>query len=327
MGRLRLSILLFLGMLALLSCGRVITRPTPIPPTFTPTPTLSPTPTSPKATPTPRPYTPPPTPTPTATPTPLIYTIQKGDTLLGIARRFGVSLQALQDLNGIVDPRRLQIGQPLIIPVGEAIPGTPTPTPTPIPLSIQGLYIYRSTLGDVWLLGEVINDSGMDVEQVVVNGVLLDDKGRVLTTTDSPSALDFVPSEERAPFALRFREAPTEFSSYQVEVARALPGFVGGYYLDLRVEDVKGTEEGYHAFFLDGTIRNYGSQDAVGVNVVATLYDAKGRVVGIRKGTPVHNVVPAGGTTTFHLEVQLFGGPVDDWRIVVSGHRPITPTP
>jgi len=298
-----------------------------MPPTATSTPTRTPTPTPHQATPTPRPYTPPPTPTPTATATPLIYTIRGGDTLLSIARRFGVSAQALQDVNGIVDPRRLQIGQPLVIPLGENRPGTPTPTPTPIPLKVQGLYIRPTPLGDVWILGEVVNSSGMDVEQVTLEGVLLDDQGRVLTTAETRTTEDFIPTGRRSPFALRFQNVPEGVASYQVNVKRALPGFLGGYYLDLRAEQVRGEGEGYHAFFLDGAVRNLGSKDAVGVELVATLYDAKGRVVGLRKGTPVHNVIPTGGTTSFHLEVQLLGGPVEHWDVSVLGHRLVTPTP
>ncbi len=322
-----LMLMVTVGLLNMSACGRLITRPTPtpIPPTGTPTPTS--TPRLRQAPPTPRPYTPPPTPTPTATPTPLIYTVQQGDTLLGIAKRFGVSARALQDINGIVDPRRLQIGQPLIIPVGGEVKGTPTPTPTPIPLTVRGLYIYPTRMGDVWILGEVINDSGTHVEQVIVGGALLDDQARVVSTASTPVILTFLPKGERAPFALRFRDAPEHFASYQVDVMQALPGFLGAYYLDVQVENVKGESEGYHTYFLDGTVRNVGSEDAVGVTLIATLYDALGRVIGLRAGAPRHNVIPALSQTTFHMEIQLFGGPVDHYHITVLGRRMVTPAP
>ncbi len=59
--------------------------------------------------------TPPPTPTPT--PTPVVYVVQPGDTLSGIAVRFGVDMEALANRNDIADPRRLRSGQSLIIPI------------------------------------------------------------------------------------------------------------------------------------------------------------------------------------------------------------------
>lgn len=45
-----------------------------------------------------------------------LYRIQSGDTLLVVARRFGVTLQQVLDANPGVNPNRLQIGQEIIIP-------------------------------------------------------------------------------------------------------------------------------------------------------------------------------------------------------------------
>ena len=102
--------------------------PTPIPPTATPIPpTLTPIP--PTLTPMPPTLTPmPPTatlipPSPTLVPptaTPVIYVVRAGDTLTAIAEKFGVAVEALQEANAISDPRRLQIGQELIIPIAVA---------------------------------------------------------------------------------------------------------------------------------------------------------------------------------------------------------------
>jgi stage VI sporulation protein D len=44
------------------------------------------------------------------------YRVQSGDTLSSIAARFGVSVQALINANGITDPNSLSIGQVLVIP-------------------------------------------------------------------------------------------------------------------------------------------------------------------------------------------------------------------
>jgi nucleoid-associated protein YgaU len=44
------------------------------------------------------------------------YVVQPGDTLYGIAVRFGVSMDALMQANNMDDPNTLQIGQELQIP-------------------------------------------------------------------------------------------------------------------------------------------------------------------------------------------------------------------
>jgi hypothetical protein len=54
--------------------------------------------------------------TATATPTPETYTVQFGDTLTGIAARFGVPLDELIEANNITDPNNVVPGTVLIIP-------------------------------------------------------------------------------------------------------------------------------------------------------------------------------------------------------------------
>ena len=44
------------------------------------------------------------------------YTIQSGDTLFSVARKFGVSVQEIASLNGIADPSQIRVGQVLKIP-------------------------------------------------------------------------------------------------------------------------------------------------------------------------------------------------------------------
>ncbi len=69
------------------------------------------------ATPTPAPTpTPTPAPRPTPSPTVSVYTVQAGDTLSGIAERFGVTVEDLVRVNRILDRDSLQVGQEVTIP-------------------------------------------------------------------------------------------------------------------------------------------------------------------------------------------------------------------
>jgi len=86
-------------------------------PSVTTTPTQSPTGTA-------RPAAPAPTVTAAAS---LVHIVQPGDTLLGIARQYGVSVDALEAANPGIDPRALRVGQKVVIPAGAA---TPPPTAT-----------------------------------------------------------------------------------------------------------------------------------------------------------------------------------------------------
>jgi hypothetical protein len=60
--------------------------------------------------------TPPPTPTPAPMPTAAVYRVQRGDTLKSIADKFGVSVNALVEVNQLADPNAIVVGQYLVIP-------------------------------------------------------------------------------------------------------------------------------------------------------------------------------------------------------------------
>jgi putative chitinase len=58
------------------------------------------------------------------------YVVQPGDTLSRIAQRFNTTVAALAQLNGIVNPNRIQVGQRLIVP-GTGGPVATATSPAP----------------------------------------------------------------------------------------------------------------------------------------------------------------------------------------------------
>lgn len=85
--------------------------PASVAPTITPGPTPSPAVSTAAPIVTPSPL---PTPSPAATGT--TYIVQSGDTLWAISIRFGTTVRAIQDANGMGDSTRLHVGQVLTIP-------------------------------------------------------------------------------------------------------------------------------------------------------------------------------------------------------------------
>lgn len=67
---------------------------------------------------------------PVSCPSGRLYTVRRGDTLVGIARQNGVTVAQLMDQNPYVDPDDLQVGQVLCLP-DRVAPPAPGPTPGP----------------------------------------------------------------------------------------------------------------------------------------------------------------------------------------------------
>ena len=68
---------------------------------------------------------------PTATAVPARYTVAKGETLFGIARRFGLSPAGLMELNHLPTGSGVRVGQELLLRAPEA---SPTAAPQPVPV-------------------------------------------------------------------------------------------------------------------------------------------------------------------------------------------------
>lgn len=312
-----------LAMLVVSGCGQIVTRPTVT--TVPPTPTLAITAAvTQRPTATPAPYTPEPTFTPTVTPTPVIYAIRRGDTLGAVAARFGVTVAALQETNGIADPRSLRIGQELIIPAiaGPADPAvTPTLTPVPVTYTVENLYFAELPQGGLYVLGEVYNPGDQPLEQVEISISLRDADNTVLAATQGGTVTDYIEAGGRGPVALIFANAPASFANYVVQPVRGLPGYLGNYYRDLKIRDPAGSSEQIGSYVVSGQVVNTGPEDAVEVSLVVVLYDGLGRVIGVRRAEPDHNVIPRGGHTDFSIEVVPATSPVARFDVIPQARR------
>jgi LysM repeat protein len=154
---------------------------TPLPPTETPTITMTSTETG--------------VPTETLTPTaaaPFAYIVETGDSLFGLAERFGVDVLTIMALNGLTNDSILFVGQELIIPD----PNTGLPSPTPIPNLPAGAIIeYMVLPGDTLaIIAEkflstedgIIEENELDNPNQIFVGQLIKVPIRLVTPTFGP---------------------------------------------------------------------------------------------------------------------------------------------
>jgi LysM repeat protein len=250
----------------------------------------------------------------------VVHIVQAGDTLIEIAKRYGISVEAIQEANAILDPHLLQIGQELLIPPEEN-DGNPTPTPTAVPFEILNINFHESPVGSLWCLGEIWNIAGFDIERVQVEVSLYDEDGDVLAIGSSFIALDVVPEGEKAPFAILFADPPQRFAKYKAVPLSGDPVlYLGNRYLDLEIVNERGFFE-ENIFILTGEVMNKGDFPAREVVVVVTVYDGGGRVAGFRQVELNTEILPPGASSTFLTSLSPIGGEVITYTFVAEGKR------
>jgi LysM repeat protein len=253
-----------------------------------------------------------------------VHVVQQGDTLQAIAFEYGVSLEALQRVNGIENPQFLQVDQRLIIPVneeeGEARSHFLLPTPTPQPVQVRGVALYETPVGSLWALGEIANTTAVTLTNVQVQVLLFDQNGQPAAKTDAFAEADLLPPQASSPFGILFT-TPPDWASYQVAIIRGQEaGALADAYVSVEVTDVDGGPLGSQ-FEVSGTVTNVSTgQVAESIDIIVTTYDAQGAVTGFRQHTVRLDAgLAPGAEIPFSLSLAAHGGTPDDFSVIALG--------
>jgi LysM repeat protein len=271
---------------------------------------------------------PPPTPviiaTPTPTATPVTYAVQAGETLLGIAIKFGVSLEALQAANPTVEARFLSIGTVLIIPPPEGdfvAVATNLAPPAPAPVTLGQPACYEVASGSLYCLLDARNPGELPIENVSVRLTLAGSDGLPLLVGVAYAALDVIPAGEAAPAGLLVQPAPSvpvmAIGAEVVTVNLAGEPAPAGRAVPLEIIGLSG-QAGTKEQALTAQARNASGATLAQAWWVLTLYDAQGSVIGYRKQSMGGAMAP-GEVREIAASAASLGGPVDHFVLQAEG--------
>ena len=247
--------------------------------------------------------------TPLPSPTPFIYQVQSGDTLSGIAEKFGVSLEALLAANPEVNANVMSVGTTLKIPSDPANPSG-EPTPTPAPFTVKQIECYPTANGGMWCFVLAHNDFSEFMENVSMQVSLVDANGAALDSQTALLPLNILPPNASLPVAAYFPDAPAG-AKPQVQIltaikllpndARYLPAVVGNTLVQVNA--------GGHSAQVSGQVLLHGERDASQVWVTGTAYDEAGGVVGVRRWESEKGI-EGGGNLPFEFMISSIGGKI-----------------
>ncbi len=223
--------------------------------------------------------------TPAPSATPFTHTVVSGDTMLGIAIKYGVTLEDLQAANPGVDPRFLSIGTVLIIPLGGEIPEV-LPTATPIPVQWSPPTCYRTGEGGAWCFLLVRNTWSQGLENLSAWIGLFDDRGNNIAGQVAVPPLNRLPSGEALPLVAFFpAPLPTEFSAQSEPLTALGVAADDPRYLEAsaEVQTVEIDPAGLKGKVQGELMLPFTGLPASQIWLAAVGYDVDGSVVGVRK--------------------------------------------
>lgn len=250
-------------------------------------------------------------PSPAPTATPKLYTVEENDTLLDIAIRFDVSLEALLAANPDVDSRVLQIGQSIVIPMPEQSAdeiASQLENSPPAPLPVTAPVCYPTATDSVVCLGSVRNDQAAAVERVEIEVQILDADNRTLGTQVATLEQSYIAPGELAPYRVLFPdiEAQRVVTVATTLLSAAVTDTIEARFVPLTVENTRVEQVGRGYRVTADLVSNAG-RTANAPRVVVTLLDADERVYGYRVWQGDDPLPPNMRTT-----MQLMLSPVQD---------------
>lgn len=307
-----------LGALSLLTaCQPAVQEPT-----FTPTATLVPYHTStarPSQTPLPQRTGTEPSIGPTATP--FVHKVEKGETLLEIALRYGLALDQLLAANPEIDPRFLSVGQELRIPGPDGQPSdTLLPTSTPLPLPLQGVTCYPTAGGSLTCLATLLNDSQQPLEGLTAQLSLLSPEGETIASQLAFAPLNLLPPDMRMPLSATFDEPPAGAAGVKGTLLSAFESSAAAERFlahDLEGVDLQPNADGSR-WDVAGSLVVGGEQEAEGevrAALVATGLDAEGHAVGYAKWESEDGSAPP---WSFSLAVFSLGPRIEQVQLLAE---------
>lgn len=178
-----------------------------------------------------------------------------------------------------------------------------TPAPTALPpdavlLGLRSDNNFTDNFNVLTVVGEVRNDSNLDVGQTDIAVTFYDAVGAVIGTANGQTMLDVIPPGEISPFIITLTR-PSGLASYSLRaVARPV---TAGRNAQLAVIEVKRYEDDAGFFHVRGVIENTGNITAKRTKVAAVLYGRDNRVINVGFTYTSPPTLPPGGRATYDV--------------------------
>jgi hypothetical protein len=185
-----------------------------------------------------------------------------------------------------------------------------TPAPTPLPPDTIILGMLSSTDyadevdGTLTIVGEVRNDSALDVGETAVTATFYGTDGQVIGEVGGPTLLSTLTPGIRSPFMLTLPR-PAGVANYSLR-ATGRPVTLAAADGGLVVVNTRRFEDTAGFYHIAGVVQNRETQKVEQARIVVTLYDRGGRVINVGFAYPQPSALAPGDRADFDVTFTYY---------------------
>jgi len=185
---------------------------------------------------------------------------------------------------------------------------TPAPTPLPPDTIILGMLSatdYADEVdGTLTIVGEVRNDSALDVGETAVTATFYGADGQVIGEVGGPTLLSTLTPGIRSPFILTLPR-PAGVANYSLR-ATGRPVTLAAVDGELVVVNTRRFEDTAGFYHIAGVVQNRETQKVEQARIIVTLYDRGGRVINVGFAYPQPSALAPGDRADFDVTFTYY---------------------
>ncbi len=195
-------------------------------------------------------------------------------------------------------------------PAPASAPPRVTPAPTPLPpdtiiLGMLSATDYADEVdGTLTIVGEVRNDSALDVGETAVTATFYSADGQVIGEVGGPTLLSTLTPGIRSPFILTLPR-PVGVANYSLR-ATGRPVTLAVVDGDLVVVNTRRFEDTTGFYHIAGVVQNRETQKVEQARIIVTLYDRGGRVINVGFAYPQPSALAPGDRADFDVTFTYY---------------------
>ena len=186
---------------------------------------------------------------------------------------------------------------------------------------IQNDQQYIGDDGAVHIVGEIVNNLGIPLNQIHVKIDLFDENQKLIQSKETNSLINTIMPGMKGPFDLILTNSEAKnVKSYSMELSyQSSPP--KSQVIDITESEL--TRDNHNNLMITGTVVNNGEITANMISVIATLYDKQGNVAAVSKVNPEPDYLRAEDSAFFLLSVpdKIQTEEINDYTLIAESEE------